>query len=420
MKILFITANLPYDLRTLVHGVYKRMRMFIDAIKEVASIEMLIFVRPEVEISPSFVSSLERSFSEYWNIEIKVFLCPTTKFQQGSTFLKRLGSYASGSLSYFRQPNSIGTSGQTQVRAFESCLWHHPDAIFVHKLPSMNPLLLTKENLPPVFFDLDDIEHIVLKRSLKNTSKWYEKILCYSHLPQLFWGELRATRLAKNTFVCSDVDRRYLTNRFHQESVVAIPNAITIPKELPLTNEPTMLFIGSYGYKPNIDAAEFLLQKIFPRIAKVIPAANLIIAGAKSENIRGYKSGIPGVTFTGFVDDLELLYRKTKIVCTPIFTGGGTRVKIIEAAAYGKPIIATRIGAEGIELRDGHEILIRDNEEEFIEACLLLLRDTTLCERLGAAARARAIQLYDRENVVKLIQKYLTNENECIEVSSKL
>lgn len=416
MKILFVTGNLPYDLRIAVHGVYKRMRMFIDAIKEVASIEMLIFVRPEVDISPTLVSSLERSFSEYWDVEINVFLCPITRLQKEGTFLKRLGSYAASALSYFRQPNSIGTSGQTQVQAFESCLRRHPDAIFVHKLSSMNPLLLTKERLPPVFFDLDDIEHIVLKRSTKNTIEWYEKILCYSRLPQLCWGEWRATRLATNTFVCSDLDRRYLTKRFHRKGVVAIPNAITIPKEFPLTHEPTMLFIGSYGYKPNIDAAEFLLEKVFPEIVKIIPTATLIIAGANPEKIRGYKFGIPGVTFTGFVDDLDLLYRKTKIVCAPIFTGGGTRVKIIEAAAYGKPIVATRVGAEGIEMRDGHEIITRDNVEAFIEACLLLLRDTAFCERLGAAARARAIQMYDRNNVLQLIQKYLKSGTECQEI----
>jgi len=89
-KILFVTGNFPYDLRILVHGVYKRMRMFIDAIKEVASIEMLIFVRPEVDISPSLVSSLERSFSEYWDAEIKVFLCPITRLQKEDTFLKQM------------------------------------------------------------------------------------------------------------------------------------------------------------------------------------------------------------------------------------------------------------------------------------------------------------------------------------------
>lgn len=419
MKILFVTSNLPYDLRILVHGVYKRMRMFIDAIKEVASIEMLIFVRPDVEISPSFVSSLERSFLEYWDAEITVFLCPIKKIPSKNKFLNRLGNYAAGALSYFRQANSIGTSGQMQVQAFEACLRRHPDAIFAHKLPSMNPLLLTSESLPPVFFDLDDIEHVIVKRSMKKTSKWYEKILGYSRLPQLFLGELRATRLAMNTFVCSELDRRYLTQWFHQENVVAVPNAIRIPEKCPLTHEPTMLFIGSYGYTPNIDAAEYLIQKIFPKIVKIIPTANLIIAGAKPENIRGYKSGIPGVTFTGFVEDLELLYRRTKIVCAPIFAGGGTRVKIIEAAAYGKPIIATRIGAEGIELRDGDEILIRDHEEAFIEACLVLMRDSSLCERLGTAARARAIQLYDRTNVVQLIQKYLKNGNECQEISNK-
>jgi len=126
-----------------------------------------------------------------------------------------------------------------------------------------------------------------------------------------------------------------------------------------------------------------------------------------------------GIAFPGFVGDLRELYHKTKIVCAPIFSGAGTRVKIIEAAAYGKPIIAPRIGAEGIDMRDGREILIRDEVDSFIEVCLLLLRDMSLCEQLGAAARPRAIQLYDRNNVRELIRRYLTNEAEDEENVSK-
>ena len=176
-----------------------------------------------------------------------------------------------------------------------------------------------------------------------------------------------------------------------------------------------ILFIGSYTFGPNIDAAEFLIEKVWPQVRREMPQAKLIIAGASPDRVRGYDSGLNGVEFTGFVEDLEHLYKRARIICAPIFAGAGTRVKIIEAAAYGKPIIATQIGAEGIELRDGQEILIRDEVDPFIEACLLLLRDMALCEQLGVAARARAIQLYDRNNVMHLIRRYLKNEGEDLE-----
>ncbi len=97
----------------------------------------------------------------------------------------------------------------------------------------------------------------------------------------------------------------------------------------------------------------------------------------------------------------------TKIVCAPIITGAGTRVKIIEAAAYGKPIVSTSLGAEGLDMHDGQELLLRNDAESFAEACLELLHDTSVCERLGNAARVKTIQLYDKHNIIKSIQKYL-------------
>ena len=316
---------------------------------------------------------------------------------------------SAGAFSFFRQTRFKGFSGTQQMKALEACLTRNPDAIFVHKLHLMCPLMRTHKKLPPVYFDLDDIEHIAFKRSINQLPKWYEKILNYIQLPMLVSGELRAIRLAHKTFVCSDLDRHYITKRWNLPGVVTVPNAVTIPAKQTLTMEPTILFIGTYSYKPNIDAAEFLINKVWPGIYKIMPQAKLLITGAHPERIRSYGSVIPNVTFTGFVDDLDALYHKTRIVCAPIFAGGGTRVKIVEAAAYGKPVVATKIGAEGLELHDGKELFLRDDAESFTEACLQLLKDYALCERMGAAAHAKAVQLYDRNNILELIQKHINS-----------
>jgi glycosyltransferase involved in cell wall biosynthesis len=120
--------------------------------------------------------------------------------------------------------------------------------------------------------------------------------------------------------------------------------------------------------------------------------------------------GVPGVEFTGFVDDLEGLYQRSRVVCAPILAGGGTRIKIIEAAAYGKAVVATRVGAEGLNMRDGVELLLRDDPGSFADACLQLLNDAVLCERLGRAAYATVVRCYDRANIVSLIQGYLKED----------
>ena len=252
-------------------------------------------------------------------------------------------------------------------------------------------------------------EHVAFWRNIRQQTRWRSKLVKYLHIPALWWGERRAIQLAYRTFVCSELDRHYLAERWHLMGVMTIPNAVSATKSLPVIPDPTLLFLGSYGYRPNVQAAEFLIGEIWPRVYRAVPQARLIIAGAVPENITGYRTGVPGVEFTGFVADLDKLYQRSRVVCCPILAGSGTRIKIIEAAAYGKPIIATRLGAEGLEMHDGSELLLREDPESFAEACLTLLKDSDLCERLGSAARETAIRCYDQADIVRLIQNYFTD-----------
>jgi glycosyltransferase involved in cell wall biosynthesis len=407
MRILFISRYFPGDLRTDVQGVYKRMNMFIDAIKEVASLDMLFYVSPDTDTSPSSVSKLECSLSRHWNTDIRLFLCPVSTLEYRGQLYK-WWFYGTGIFNFFRQPYSHDMSGPRQIQAFEDCLSRKPDAIFAHRIFSMCPPLLTHKHLPPIFLDLDDIEHIVFRRVVGQIKRLRQKFL-YLHVPVRFWGEYRAIRIAKLTFVCSEPDRRYLSNRLYLQNVVTVPNAVSIPELQPITEEPTLLFLGS-AHLPNLFAAEFLIKYVWPYIHRRIPAARLIIAGLPPNKIRKTYHSIPGVEITGFVDDLEGLYKRTRVVCAPILSGGGTRIKIIEAAAYGKPIVSTRLGAEGIEMSDGGELLLRDDPSLFAEACLKLLVDISLCQRLGSAARATAVRYHDRNKVIQLIQRYLKEQ----------
>ena len=408
MRVLFVSTYFPGDSRILVHGVFKRMEMFVDAIKEIAQLDMLFYVPRNGDVSPQGVAGVERFLSERWSADVRLFLCPRFERPEGTSKWRR---YGAGIVTVFGQGTCVFTSGSRQVEAFEACLRRKPDAIFAHRLPAMCPPLLTDRALPPICFDLDDVEHSVLVRSIGQQATARSKALSYMRLPALLWGERRAIRLADKTFVCSDLDRRYLTNYWRLPRVVTVPNAVELPECQPVAEQPTFLFVGSYLFVQNVYAADFLIQKIWPRVHRAMPAARLIIAGPAPERIPSYRAGVPGVEFTGFVDDLDALYRRSRVACAPIQCGGGTRIKIVEAAAYGKPIVATRIGAEGLELRDGHELLLRDDPESFANACLELLEDSSLCARLGLRARAKVEELYNRADIVRLIQGYLKDGN---------
>ena len=405
MRVLFVSKNFPVDFSTRVHGVIQRLRMFLDAIKRIGQVDALFYVQDDIDVSPSSIAKIEHSFSKYWNADIRLFLCK--RFDHKRPVLK-WKNYGSKMIGFFNQTGFLGTSGPEQVKAFEACLRNKPDKIFVHRLRSMGPLLKTNEALPDVYLDLDDIEHLAFMRGIRQRPEWYKRLLNYAMLPSLCWSEYKAIQLAHRTFVCSDKDRNYLTNRWALKGVVKVPNAVRIPKAQPITHEQTLLFLGSYFHNPNIYAVEFLIKQVWPRIYEELPTAQLIIAGTPENNIPAYGAGISGVTFTGFVKDLEDLYRRSRVVCAPIVSGGGTRVKVIEAAAYGKPIVSTRIGAEGLQMRDDHDIVIRDDPKLFAQACIKLLTDRQACDRLGNAARATVVKQYDRAKVQGLIQEIIT------------
>jgi glycosyltransferase involved in cell wall biosynthesis len=406
MRILVVSKYLPDNLSIKVHGVYKRFQMFLDVIKNIAEIDLLSYVDDKIDTSPSSVARLQRSFSDSFKRPIHLAL---SKRSIKTNSITKLIGYAIGIFSLARQPSYSGIAGPIQVQSFEACLSRNPDAVFIHKLEAMLPIFQTRKALPPVFFDLDDIEHIALRRRLRYLSKFRSKLKHYALFPTLCWNEYKAIQLAHRTFVCSDHDRKYLINRWRLKGVVNIPNAVRIPEIQPITSEKTLLFLGSYNHKPNIDAVEFFIHKIWPLVQQAAPTATLRIAGSPPEKIPSYHSSLQGVEFTGFVKELDDLYRGSRVVFAPILSGGGTRVKIIEAAAYGKPIVSTHIGAEGIEMQDGIDIFLRDDPEYFAKACIQLLNDHALCRQMGTAARSTAIKRYNevkiKQNIKKIIQE---------------
>jgi glycosyltransferase involved in cell wall biosynthesis len=203
-------------------------------------------------------------------------------------------------------------------------------------------------------------------------------------------------RRAALTFICSDHDFEQLAaGGFDVSKVVVAANAVDIPEHRPpLSRRPAALFLGHYGHTPNAEAAERLIASIWPRVRQAVPDAELVIAGGEPERIPSFREQPEGVVFTGFVDDLDALYGRARIVCCPLRNGGGTRLKLIEAAARGKPMVATSVAMEGLAFRNGLDAIVRDDDSRLAEACAMLLTDNDRAEAQANAAYRRAGALY--------------------------
>lgn len=399
-RALFIATSVPENEQRSASGFHRRQRLLIDAIKSVASdIEVLLYVIPGPDAtSESTRQDIEERLCRLWEGQFRLTLCAREKHSEGSTFWQR---YFRPALSFFKQSGYETQAGAAQVAALNACLDRKPDFIFVHRLLGIPPVLLTREDLPPVFMDMDDIEHVAFMRSIVQPPVWASKRLQYLQVPALMYGERQAVRRCTRTLVCSETDSLKLQQMYSTRRVVAIPNAVaTKPQRGPLTDAQTLLLLGDYSYAPNRIGVEFFIDKVWPRVIAAVPEARITVAGLRSELLRHASAPPPGIDFPGFVTDLDAAYASARIVVCPILSGGGTRVKIMEAAAYGKPIVSTAIGAEGIQLENGREILLRDSPEKFAEACIMLLKDHAAAATMGRQA-AEAIQArYERSRVV--------------------
>jgi glycosyltransferase involved in cell wall biosynthesis len=158
---------------------------------------------------------------------------------------------------------------------------------------------------------------------------------------------------------------------------------------------PTILFVGTLGYPPNADAVVWFVSRVWPRLQRALHhRVRLAIVGRNPPEAVARLRWRRGVTVAGSVPDVGCYYREADIAIVPLAAGGGTRFKVIEAAAYGVPLVTTAFGIAGTTFHRGVDVLVADDHENFVRRCLLLLRDGSLSRRLVASARIRAKRDY--------------------------
>jgi glycosyltransferase involved in cell wall biosynthesis len=403
MRALIVTATAPPVSGKDVHAIYRRLRMFVSSIGRVCTeIDILHFAPPghwSLNIDPAELSEMQ---SSYWGIKVSAFVAPL------NVVTSSWSTYARSILSASFQGKFSGFAGQPQVAAVRLCLRRNPDLLFVHRLEAMLPVLQIRRNLPPILFDLDDIEHRLVIRGALDTASSDRRLIRLLHIPAVIMVEYWAASLAQNIYVCSDLDKLYLQKLGFGKGVICVPNSIDIPNIIPpAPKQPTILFLGVLRFPPNADAADRLISRIWPRVRSKVPTARLIVAGDSPQSVRSFASKPIGVEFPGLVADLEKLYRESRVVCCPITRGGGTRLKLVEAAAFGKAMVSSTIGAEGLSFENGTEILIRDEDDAIADACVRLLTDDELCEQLGNGAHRKARLCYDLSKTRDRIQAHV-------------
>jgi glycosyltransferase involved in cell wall biosynthesis len=166
-----------------------------------------------------------------------------------------------------------------------------------------------------------------------------------------------------------------------------------------------LLFTGSMNYWPNVRAVQYFCGEILPLIRARAPEAHLHVVGT-SPTPEVQRLAGDHVTVVGAVPDMRPHYAEAAVVVVPLRDGGGTRLKILEAAACGRAMVSTTVGAEGLEFRPGRDLLLADDPPAFAEAVLRLLGDAPARSELGRAARSASLR-YDWETIGADYQRLL-------------
>lgn len=230
--------------------------------------------------------------------------------------------------------------------------------------------------------DMHNVESVLTGRVAASSRG--ARRLVYALEARALRGLERRAAAADVVAVVSDVDRRSLEDVVTHPRVVVVPNAWEEPAPLPPADDPVVSFVALMSWGPNVDAAVWFCRTVWPRVADRLPGARLQLVGRNPARAVQELAG-PGVEVTGTVPDLTPWYARTRVCVAPLLAGGGSRLKILEALAAGRPVVATTIGAEGLEDLVGRGVVVEDDPDRMAAALHALLVDAEHSAALGSA-----------------------------------
>jgi glycosyltransferase involved in cell wall biosynthesis len=209
---------------------------------------------------------------------------------------------------------------------------------------------------------------------------------------------------ADEVWVCSQTEQELGRSLAPSARIAVVPNGVDLralsPAGMPAPVPDRLVFVGRMDYFPNLDGLRYFTQEILPLIRRQRPGVTLEVAGQGiGAAARALADASPGVTLLGGVDDIRPVVSRASAVIAPLRSGGGTRLKILEALALARPVISTRIGAEGLDLAPEQEILLADSPADFAARVVEVLASPERARVLGEAGRRAVEGEYDWDTI---------------------
>jgi polysaccharide biosynthesis protein PslH len=396
MKLLFLSPYLPYPPQS---GAPRRVHGLLNELGRRHDVSLLAFTAPG-EANGEVIKEIKQYCTEVVTVEndrVDRALSLDRKRKRAIQFrsLLNLQSYERiiyHNAAFQRALDDLVSRGDFDVITTESVL------MAGYHLPRTARLILDEHN----------IEYDILRRTTAAERPSVRKLYSWANYLKLRREERAAWQRFDGITLTSQRDEWLVRRDAPGKRTAVIPNAVDTsffhPSTVPV--EPgAILFFGAINYYPNTEGLLFFLDEVFPHVKRQHPGARLWIVGQQPPAAIAERTA-EDVIVTGLVEDVRPFLERAALVIAPLRIGGGTRLKIVEAMSMGKPIVSTRLGAEGLDVKDGEDILLAGTAQEFASQVARVLGDAALARRLGEAARQHAELKYTWQGAVDRLEAF--------------
>lgn len=370
MKVLMLTPYLPYPL---VSGGQIRTYNLLKHLSKNHDITLFSLIKDDAE--RSHLSELQKYCKK-----IELFKRTKNPFVLRNILLAGFSSYPF--VVTRNLPLDMKNAVQAELHREKYELIHAETFYMMPNIPDTQvPIILAEQTIEYLGYqDYMNKSNFLLKPILKID------IAKIKYWERYFWNK------ADKLITMSDEDKNFIEKELGRKlNISVVANGVDldffskVKKKLP--KNPTVLFVGTFKWLPNIEAVEEIVKKIWPLILKKLPSAKLKIVGfSPTDKIKAYGNN-PSIKVMGGIDDIRDAFATAHVLLAPIRSGKGTRYKVLEAMITGTPVVATTLAAEGLDLQHGQNVLIADTSAGLAEATIRLLKDRKLQQKLGTAGQ---------------------------------
>lgn len=406
MKILFLTNLLPYPLDN--GGKIKTYSTLKALTNAGHDIDLLCFREVNDEKNTECLKNI-LGCKNIYEVNHKLTTSIYLKYMMFIAIMSIFSKYSFGIYKYNSMKMKKLIISLLQNNNYD-CVYYDHLQMFLY-----DNIVRSKKHSIKSVLDEHNCEYLIMERNYYNTSNLFKKAFLKLETFKLKKFEISALKSVNKVIFLSEEDKEEFSKLIDFNiNTSIIPIGIETPREM-IEYEykdldcVSILFVGTLSWAPNNDGLIWFLRNVAPKINEKCCEFRITVVGKNpSRELLDISERYKNMNITGYVESVIPFYREADFMIVPLFVGSGQRVKIIEGFSYGIPIISTTIGAEGLEYKEQENILIANNENEFLEK-INMMKNGGLRKKLSKNAKTTFDKYYSINAVEQKIQNVISD-----------